>query len=149
MATIAFVVMTRPAIRNIGDWFLRNAYHEGGGTNVVNVILVDFPRSRHARRNHGAGDRGTERLCPAQAVPPRNRKHRHQQISEPLDLKDHMFIPAVLMQWMFPVMIMLAAYFFLRGHDLPGGGFSGGMTLWRSAFCCNTSPPVSARWRRG
>jgi multicomponent K+:H+ antiporter subunit A len=33
------------------------------------------------------------------------------------------------MQWMFPVLIVLSAYLFLRGHDLPGGGFSGGVTL--------------------
>ena len=31
------------------------------------------------------------------------------------------------MQWMFPVTIALAAYLFLRGHDLPGGGFAGGV----------------------
>ena len=131
MATIAFVVMTRPAIRNIGDWFLRNAYHEGGGTNVVNVILVDFRAFDTLGEITVLAIVGLSvyallrRFRPAieSTATPR------QQISEPLDLKDHMFIPAVLMQWMFPVMIMLAAYFFLRGHDLPGGGFSGGMTL--------------------
>jgi multicomponent K+:H+ antiporter subunit A len=33
------------------------------------------------------------------------------------------------MRWMFPAIIMLSAYVFLRGHDLPGGGFAGGITL--------------------
>ena len=42
------------------------------------------------------------------------------------------------MQWMFPVIIVLAAYLFLRGHDLPGGGFAAGVAL-RSASCCSTS----------
>jgi multicomponent K+:H+ antiporter subunit A len=40
-----------------------------------------------------------------------------------------MLVPAVIMRWMFPVMIVLAAYLFFRGHDLPGGGFSAGVTL--------------------
>jgi multicomponent K+:H+ antiporter subunit A len=30
---------------------------------------------------------------------------------------------------MFPVMMVLAAYLFFRGHDLPGGGFSAGVTM--------------------
>ena len=34
--------MTSPLDRGAADWFLENAYVEGGGTNVVNVILVDF-----------------------------------------------------------------------------------------------------------
>ena len=33
------------------------------------------------------------------------------------------------MQWMFPAIIMLSAYLFLRGHDLPGGGFAAGVAL--------------------
>src|SRR5690606_20526174 len=40
LAAVAYVMMSRPLIPNVGDWFLENAYHEGGGTNVVNVILV-------------------------------------------------------------------------------------------------------------
>ena len=34
--------MTRPAPDSISRYFVENAYTEGGGTNVVNVILVDF-----------------------------------------------------------------------------------------------------------
>ena len=33
------------------------------------------------------------------------------------------------MQWMFPAIITLSAYLFLRGHDLPGGGFAAGVAL--------------------
>ena len=39
---------------------------------------------------------------------------------------DYLRVPSVVMQWMFPAIIMLAAYLFLRGHDLPGGGFAAG-----------------------
>ncbi|WP_181892811.1 hydrogen gas-evolving membrane-bound hydrogenase subunit E, partial [Staphylococcus pseudintermedius] len=42
MAAISYTVMTMPAGNLASDWFLQHAYAEGGGTNVVNVILVDF-----------------------------------------------------------------------------------------------------------
>lgn len=37
------VLLTRPGA-SVGDWFLRNSYVEGGGTNVVNVYSGRFPR---------------------------------------------------------------------------------------------------------
>jgi multicomponent K+:H+ antiporter subunit A len=33
------------------------------------------------------------------------------------------------MRWMFPFVILFAAHLFLRGHDLPGGGFAAGVAL--------------------
>ena len=39
---LAYAVMTRPPPDSISRFFLEHAYTEGGGTNVVNVILVDF-----------------------------------------------------------------------------------------------------------
>jgi multicomponent K+:H+ antiporter subunit A len=40
-------------------------------------------------------------------------------------VSDYLLVPAVIMQWLFPVIITFAAYLFMRGHDLPGGGFRG------------------------
>src|SRR3546814_9030541 len=42
MAVLAFGVMTRSPPELLAQHFLERAYTEGGGTNVVNVILVDF-----------------------------------------------------------------------------------------------------------
>src|SRR5690606_13944014 len=42
MAALAYGVMTRTPPDLLGKYFLEHAYTEGGGTNVVNVILVDF-----------------------------------------------------------------------------------------------------------
>ena len=44
-------------------------------------------------------------------------------------MRDYLRVPSVVMQWMFPAIIMLSAYLFLRGHDLPGGGFAAGVAL--------------------
>src|SRR5690606_16976858 len=41
----------------------------------------------------------------------------------------YLAVPSVIMQWLFPVIIVLAVHLFLRGHDLPGGGFAAGITL--------------------
>ncbi|MDO5606285.1 MAG: monovalent cation/H+ antiporter subunit A [Paracoccus sp. (in: a-proteobacteria)] len=132
MSVVAYAVFASPPVSGVGDWFLRNAYSEGGGTNVVNVILVDF------RAFDTFGEivvLGTVALtvfallrrfrpAPESADPPRAR-------SGPNDaaLEDVVLVPALLMRWMFPVTIVLASYFFLRGHDLPGGGFAAGVTL--------------------
>jgi multicomponent K+:H+ antiporter subunit A len=43
--------------------------------------------------------------------------------------KNVMFIPALMMALMFPVIAILALFLLLRGHDLPGGGFVAGVTM--------------------
>lgn len=50
-------------------------------------------------------------------------------VLEPRTLAYALLVPSVIIRWMFPVMLVLAAYLFFRGHDLPGGGFSAGVTL--------------------
>src|SRR5690606_2043737 len=42
MSALAYAVLTKPASQGISDFFLRNSLPEGHGSNVVNVILVDF-----------------------------------------------------------------------------------------------------------
>ena len=42
LATLAYAAMTRPTPDTISRFFVENAYIQGGGTNIVNVILVDF-----------------------------------------------------------------------------------------------------------
>ncbi|MCE6951091.1 monovalent cation/H+ antiporter subunit A [Cereibacter sphaeroides] len=132
IAALAYVVMTRPLVPNIGDWFLRNAYHEGGGTNVVNVILVDF----RAFDTFGeitvlavVGLTVYALLRRFRPAPESVALPEEQRGEEAEALRDYMVVPSVIMQWMFPAMIVMSAYLFFRGHDLPGGGFSAGVTL--------------------
>lgn len=132
MSAIAFAVMTRPQLSTVGDWFLRNAYSEGGGTNVVNIILVDF-------RAFDTFGEITVLVIVALSVFALLRRFRpapesagqpeQQTTPAARPLRDYMLVPSVIMQWMFPVMFVLSAYLFFRGHDLPGGGFSAGVTL--------------------
>ena len=42
MAVLSYAMLTRAAPQSISPFFLSRALPEGGGTNVVNVMLVDF-----------------------------------------------------------------------------------------------------------
>ncbi|MDR0807695.1 MAG: monovalent cation/H+ antiporter subunit A [Gemmobacter sp.] len=132
IAAISYTMMTRPLVPNLGDWFLANAYHEGGGTNVVNVILVDFRAFDTFGEITVLAIVGLtvyallRRFRPAPESAPRPAQQRDRGEEA---LTDDLRVPSVIMRWMFPVLIAIAAYLFLRGHDLPGGGFSAGVTM--------------------
>ena len=143
LAAISYAVMTRPIDREIATFFLENAYKEGGGTNVVNVILVDF---------RGFDTFGEIAVLAIVALTVFALLRRFRPADESVDLpeqqrlqdafddeaedrsrgdtvRDYMLVPSVIMRWMFPAIIVVSAYLFLRGHDLPGGGFAAGVTL--------------------
>jgi multicomponent K+:H+ antiporter subunit A len=133
LAALAYAVMSRPLPDNtISRFFLERAWPEGGGTNVVNVIIVDF------RGFDTLGEISVlavvaiavysllRRFRPAResvAPPP-----QHMQQS-PAAATEDLLVPAVIMRLMFPVIGVLAVYLLLRGHNLPGGGFVAGITL--------------------
>ncbi|WP_310415465.1 monovalent cation/H+ antiporter subunit A [Mycoplana sp. BE70] len=143
MSILAYAVMMQPVPDTIANYFLDNAYTQGGGKNVVNVILVDFRgfdtmgeitvlgivaltvfallrRFRPASESIGTTEQQQIQNAFDDAQPDR----------KPGDtVRDYLLVPSVVMQWMFPVIITFAIYLFLRGHDLPGGGFAGGITM--------------------
>ncbi|MDO5705223.1 MAG: monovalent cation/H+ antiporter subunit A [Paracoccus sp. (in: a-proteobacteria)] len=132
IAAMAYAVMMVPPGLNVGDWFLRNAYSEGGGTNVVNVILVDFRAFDTFGEITVLGIVGLTvfallrrfRPAPESAETPSPQKGASK---DTLDF--YMFIVSLLMNWMLAAAVVLGAYLFFRGHDLPGGGFAAGVTI--------------------
>lgn len=143
MTLLAYAVMTRPLPNTISRFFIEHAYPEAGGRNVVNVILVDF------RAFDTLGEITVlaivaltvfsllRRFRPAResvVSPPQQRLQ--DQFDEEREgrsigdtLADYIFIPRVIMEWLFPVILVLALYLLIRGHDLPGGGFAAGVTM--------------------
>jgi len=143
MAALAYAVMTRPQGHTISTNFLERAYSEGGGRNVVNVILVDFRGfdtlgeiavlgivaiTVYAllRRFRPAGD--------SVAVPDQKRFQNfldteHNAMSKAPISAHYMIVPGIIMRLLFPVVSMMAVFLFLRGHDQPGGGFVAGLTF--------------------
>src|SRR5690606_37132759 len=124
-------------------YFLERAYSLGGGTNVVNVILVDF------RGFDTFGEIAVlgivaitvfallRRFRPALESGKAPEQRRLQNAFDAEDdtrqigdtLKDYLRIPGLIMQWVLPAIVMFAFYLLLRGHNLPGGGFAAGITM--------------------
>ncbi len=143
MALLSYAVMTRDAPDGIARFFLDNAYSEGGGRNVVNVILVDFRGFDTLGEITVLGIVALttyallRRFRPAADSIPRPEQQRIQSEveveradhEEGTILSDFLFVPAVIMRWLFPAIVTLAAFLLLRGHDLPGGGFIAGITM--------------------
>ncbi|MCZ7656449.1 MAG: monovalent cation/H+ antiporter subunit A [Xanthobacteraceae bacterium] len=142
MAVLAFDVMTRAPPELLAEHFLARAYREGGGTNVVNVILVDF------RGFDTLGEIAVlaavalvsyallRRFRPAAesvAVPEQQREQSAYEAARPDrsegdTVADWLMVPAVITRLLFPVIGLVALFLLLRGHDLPGGGFVAGLT---------------------
>lgn len=128
-AAVAVFLLTMAVLSrdysSIADFFIKNAKPGGGGTNVVNVILVDF------RGFDTLGEivvLALAGLCVFAmleglklAAPPKD----IDGIVWSLD--PHPPIVQVLTRLLFPLMLMVAVFIFVRGHNLPGGGFIAGL----------------------
>ena len=132
LAGLAYAAMTRPLPESVSSFFLTRAYPEGGGTNVVNVILVDFRGFDTLGEITVLAVAGVavyallRRFRPAAESDALPAQQRMQQKST---LAEDMYVPAFILGLMFPVSAMLALYLLVRGHNLPGGGFVAGLTL--------------------
>jgi multicomponent K+:H+ antiporter subunit A len=143
LAALSFAVMTRTPPDLLARHFLARAYTEGGGTNAVNVILVDFrgfdtlgeifvvaavALTTYAllRRFRPAPD-SVE--IPEQQRDQAASGERDVGRAEPGHVADWLLVPFTLTRLLFPVMLIVAMFLLLRGHDLPGGGFSAGMVV--------------------
>ena len=143
LAALAYVIMTRPPPENIAGFFVENAYTRGGGTNIVNVILVDFRAfdtfgeitvlsivaiSVYAllRRFRPAAESVP---VPEQQQAQDSYDETHPDRLKGDTIKSAMAIPALMMAMLFPVIGAAAVFLLLRGHDLPGGGFVAGVTM--------------------
>ncbi len=120
-ALLTFALLTRP-FETISAFHVAEAKPGGGGTNVVNVILVDF------RGFDTLGEiavlamaaLGAQALLAGLALRPNVGNARTEADRYPIMLR-------MMMQPMLPLAMGVATYIFLRGHNLPGGGFIAGL----------------------
>ena len=130
---LAYGLMMRDfGAATISGFFLENSKPGGGGTNVVNVILVDFrgydtfgeiivlgiaalvifALTESLLRTGGANDR-------LLAWKPDQKRAGDR----------HPLMMVVATRLILPVAIMVGVYIFLRGHNQPGGGFIAGLVF--------------------
>ncbi len=123
VAVIAWAVLARP-FDPISPFYLAQALPAGGGSNAVNVIIVDFRGfdtlgeisvlGVAALIVHAllAQYRAPASFTPAAGAPDWN----------PMLLQ-------TVARMLLPLAALVATHLFLRGHNLPGGGFVAGLVL--------------------
>lgn len=123
IAAIAWLIMTRDH-NSISWFFLQQSIPLGGGTNVVNVILVDF------RGFDTFGEITVLGIAAIGVLSLMDGMRAHgATITQGLTYR---FNPSPLMlritaSWILPVALVVSLYIFMRGHNLPGGGFIAGL----------------------
>jgi len=140
MSILTYLQLSRPRPEGVSSFYLDKALPEGGGTNVVNVLLVDF---------RGFDTYGEITVLSIVALtvyallrrfrPPReslkaleDRRFRQSgdtaSVDEDAELPTGtMLVPTVISRFVMPIATLIALFFLLRGHNLPGGGFVAGL----------------------
>ncbi|TCM82622.1 monovalent cation/H+ antiporter subunit A [Rhodovulum steppense] len=130
VGALAFAFLLRD-FSPISDYHLANSYEGGGGTNVVNVILVDFRGFDTYGEIIVLGIAGLaifalmETLLRGQAA----RRLRNSDYSQDRSRDRHPLMMVVATRAMLPIALMVGVYIFLRGHNQPGGGFIAGLVV--------------------
>jgi multicomponent K+:H+ antiporter subunit A len=136
-------VLTRPRMLDLSSFFVEHSLPQAGGGNVVNVILVDFRAFDTFGEITVVGIVALtvyallRRFRPAVesvGVPRAQREdleRRSQLAVDPNEVlpSGFMMVPAVLVRLLLPMAGLVSLFFLLRGHNLPGGGFIGGLVL--------------------
>ena len=123
IAWITWLILTRDH-NSISWFFMQQSIPLGGGTNVVNVILVDFRGFDTFGEITVLGIAGIGALCLMDGM----RTHG-TTMTQGLSYR---FNPSPLMlritaSWILPIALVVSLYMFLSGHNLPGGGFIAGL----------------------
>jgi multicomponent K+:H+ antiporter subunit A len=124
VAWLAWVLLTRDH-DSISWYFLQNSMPLGGGSNVVNVILVDF-------RGYDTFGEITVLGIAAIGVMAlldgwRTRRQEHDPAGRRWTFAQPPLLLGVAASVVLPVALVFTVYIFMRGHNMPGGGFIAGL----------------------
>ncbi|MCP4824155.1 MAG: monovalent cation/H+ antiporter subunit A [Shimia sp.] len=130
VAALAMAFLTRD-VDSISAYHLANSYKGGGGTNVVNVILVDFRGYDTYGEIIVLGIAGLTifALMDALLRGPAAKRLRDRAFSPDRSRDRHPLMMVVATRAMLPIAVMVGLYIFLRGHNQPGGGFVAGLVI--------------------
>ena len=124
MTLVTLAMLTQP-FTSISDFFLENSKPGAGGTNVVNIILVDFRGFDTLGEITvlAIADLGIYAMLKNTALTPPpgdGQGHAWTRDAHPLMLRQ-------IARPILPLALMVSVFIFLRGHNLPGGGFIAGL----------------------
>jgi len=121
VAALSYAILTSSS-DSISPYFLRTAVPEGGGANVVNVILVDYRGYDTLGEITVLGIAGVVIYALLAGFVPARRPRPPS--AEPRSR----FLPLIA-RLLLPLAVLVSIYLFLRGHNQPGGGFIAGLVL--------------------
>jgi multicomponent K+:H+ antiporter subunit A len=129
---MSYHFLLRDAVTSpISEFHLANSYRGGGGTNVVNVILVDFRGFDTFGEIIVLGIAAlliyalTETLLGG----PVRARLLNRVPDQPRSGASHPMMMVVMTRVIMPVVLLVGFYIFLRGHNEPGGGFIAGLVV--------------------
>ncbi|MFY8047659.1 MAG: monovalent cation/H+ antiporter subunit A [Erythrobacter sp.] len=122
---LAWAMLTRDPGASISAFHLANAKPGGGGTNVVNVILVDFRAFDTLGEIIvlGIAGLGIFALLDSAARGSAGARLARWQEDMPHSSERHPMMLVVASRIALPLTLTVGIYLFLRGHNQPGGGF--------------------------
>jgi multicomponent K+:H+ antiporter subunit A len=143
-AGLAWAMLTRPAASPLAEYFLAESKPLGGGTNVVNVILVDFRGfdTMGEITVMGIAALGVAILLEGLRVRP------SRVVELPKAHDRHPLILATISRPLLPIALLISAYLLLRGHNLPGGGFIAALLTAVALILQYLASGVAWTWQR-
>ena len=124
MSVITWLVLTRDH-ESISWYFLEQSLPKGGGSNVVNVILVDF------RGYDTMGEITVLGIAAIGVLALMDGMHARKPGMDPegrlWTFAQHPLLLRVAASVVLPLALVFSLYIFMRGHNLPGGGFIAGL----------------------
>jgi multicomponent K+:H+ antiporter subunit A len=136
VAALVWMVLGRP-FDSISPYFLRTTVPEGGGANAVNVIIVDYRGFDTLGEITVMGLAAlviTALLAPKADAPWRAPAWAAGPSAGPdgstgAAAEGRSLMLELVSRLLLPLAAMVSIYLFLRGHNLPGGGFIAGLVL--------------------
>ena len=130
VAALAYGVMTSEGPRAIADYYLATSKPGGGGTNVVNVILVDFRGYDTFAEIIVLGIAAISIFALLDISLKGSALKRIRALLPKEEAGDaHPLILVVVARLLLPLSLAVGVYIFLRGHNEPGGGFIAGLVV--------------------
>jgi multicomponent K+:H+ antiporter subunit A len=128
---LIYALMLRDfAFPTIASYHIANSKTEGGGTNIVNVILVDFRGYDTFGEITVLGIAALVIYALIEAIlkgGPANDRLLAWEPSSRRAGDRHPMMFVVVTRLILPVALMVGVFILLRGHNLPGGGFIAGL----------------------
>jgi multicomponent K+:H+ antiporter subunit A len=124
VAWLAWVMLTRDH-DSIAWYFLNHSAVAGGGTNVVNVILVDFRGYDTMGEITVLGIAAVGVLALMDGM--RTRRPALDAAGLPWTFATQPLMLRVAARLLLPLALVVTLYIFMRGHNQPGGGFIAGL----------------------